>query len=144
MTRLRREAWRALAAGRFYRHTLIARAPADLRLRLGERWPGDGKRGAAILAGEIEFAGELVRNPSPVWFPSGAGPGWLAEWHGFGWLADLIGACRLCGEVVGLGVLCWNIYQPSGVHVIVVGSEGELQHRKTSSSIRKKIAVNDV
>src|SRR4029077_12528753 len=107
LTRLRREAWRALAAGRFYRHTLIARAPADLRLRLGERWPGDGKRGAAILAGEIEFAGELVRNPSPVWFPSGAGPGWLAAWHGFGWLADPIGAGAEAREAARALILSW-------------------------------------
>jgi uncharacterized heparinase superfamily protein len=90
-TRLRRDAWRALAAGPFYRHTLIGRAPADLRLKLNERWPGEEKRGAAVLAGDIEFSGELVRNPIPVWFPPGAGPAWLAEWHGFGWLADLIG-----------------------------------------------------
>ncbi|HEV2334995.1 MAG TPA: heparinase II/III family protein [Stellaceae bacterium] len=90
-TRLRRDALRALAAGPFYRHTLIGPVPADLRLKLNERWPGDAKRGAAILAGEIEFLGELVRHPLPVWFPPDAGPGWLAAWHGFGWLADLIG-----------------------------------------------------
>src|SRR5258708_33051345 len=89
--RLRRDALRALAAGPFYRHTLLGPVPADLRLKLNERWPGDGKRGGAILAGEIEFFGELVRNPVPVWFPPHAGPGWLAQWHGFGWLADLIG-----------------------------------------------------
>src|SRR5690349_25073695 len=80
-TRLRRDALRALAAGPFYRHTLIGPVPADLRLKLNERWPGDGKRGAAILAGDIEFSGELARNPIPVWFPRGVGPGWLAEWH---------------------------------------------------------------
>jgi uncharacterized heparinase superfamily protein len=90
-TRLRRELWRALAAGPFYRYTLIGPVPADLRFRLGERWPGDGRRGSAVLAGDIDFAGELVRNPMPVWFPAGAGPEWLAAWHGFGWLADLIG-----------------------------------------------------
>ncbi len=90
-TRLRRNALRALAAGPFYRHTLIGRVPADLRLKLNERWPGDGKRGAAVLAGDIEFSGELVRSPMPVWFPPGVEPGWLAAWHGFGWLADLIG-----------------------------------------------------
>ena len=91
LTRLRRDAWRALAAGPFYRHTLIGRVPADLRLKLNERWPGDEKRGAAVLAGDIEFSGELVRSPVPVWFPPGVGPEWLAAWHGFGWLADLIG-----------------------------------------------------
>ncbi len=90
-TRLRRDALRALAAGPFYRHTLIGPVPPDLRLKLSERWPGDAKRGAALLAGEIEFSGELVRTPTPVWFPPRTGPGWLAAWHGFGWLADLIG-----------------------------------------------------
>ena len=90
LTRLRRETWRALATGPFYRHTLIGPVPAELRVKLNERWPGDAKRGSAILAGDIEFTGELVRNPIPVWFPASAGPGWLAEWHGFGWLSDLI------------------------------------------------------
>jgi len=91
LTRLQRDAWRALVASRLYPLTLIGPVPADLHMKLGERWPGDGKRGEAILAGDIEFAGELVRNPLPVWFPPRAGTGWLAEWHGFTWLADLIG-----------------------------------------------------
>ena len=90
-TRFRRDAWRALAAGPLYRHTLLGPVPGDLRFRLNERWPGDPGRGGAILAGNIELAGEVVRNPMPVWFPAGAGPGWLAEWHGFGWLDDVIG-----------------------------------------------------
>jgi len=92
LARLRRGALRALAAGTLYRHSLIGRAPEDLRRRIGERWPGDPKRGTAILAGEIEFSGELVRNPAPAWFPPGASPEWLAAWHGFGWLADLASA----------------------------------------------------
>jgi uncharacterized heparinase superfamily protein len=92
VTRLRRDAWRALTAGRLYRHTLIGPVPADLRLRIGERWPGDAKRGNAILDGDIEFKGDLVRNPAPVWLPRGASEEWLAAWHGFGWLADLMSA----------------------------------------------------
>ena len=91
IARLRRDAWQAFVGGRFYRHTLIGPVPADLRTKLGERWPGDERRGEAILAGDIEFAGETVRNPHPVWFPPRAGAGWLAEWHGFAWLADLAG-----------------------------------------------------
>src|SRR3981081_4856118 len=85
--RLRRHAIRALAAGSFYRHSLVGRAPEDLRRRIGERWPGEPKRGAAILAGDIEFAGELVRNPAPAWFPPAAGPEWLPAPHGVGWTA---------------------------------------------------------
>jgi uncharacterized heparinase superfamily protein len=91
LTRLRRNAWRVLVAGPFYHHTLIGPVPGDLRLKLSERWPGDSELGNAILAGEIEFSGELIRNPTPVWYPAGAGPDWLAAWHGFGWLTDLIG-----------------------------------------------------
>lgn len=90
--RLRRDAWRVLCASPLYRHTLLGPAPAALRVRLNERWPGNSGRGAAILAGEIELCGEVVRNPRPTWFPPGAGAGWLAEWHGFSWLDDLIGA----------------------------------------------------
>ncbi len=92
LTRLRRDALQALAAGPLYRHTLIGRVPADLRLRIGHRWPGDGKRGAAVAAGEIELAGELVRHPSPRWSPASASPEWIAAWHGFGWIADLAAA----------------------------------------------------
>jgi uncharacterized heparinase superfamily protein len=89
LSRLRRDVLQALAAGPFYRHTLIGRVPADLRLRVSQRWPGDGKRGAAIAAGEIELAGEVVRNPSPRWSPPSVGPKWLAAWQSFGWIADL-------------------------------------------------------
>src|SRR5438874_1349791 len=92
LTRLRRDALQALAAGPLYRHTLIGRVPADLRLRVGQRWPGDAKRGAAIAGGEIELAGELVRNPSPRWSPPSAGPEWLAAWHAFGWITDVAAA----------------------------------------------------
>ena len=91
LTRWRREAWRALAAGPFYHQTLIGPVPGDLQLKLSERWPGDAQRGTAILGGEIEFSGETLRNPMPVWFPASAGPDWLAGWHGFSWLTDLIG-----------------------------------------------------
>jgi len=107
LARLRRGALRALAAGPLYRHSLIGRAPEDLRRRIGERWPGDTKRGAAILAGEIEFAGELVCNPAPAWFPPSAGPEWLASWHGFGWLADLVSAGDEAREAARALILSW-------------------------------------
>jgi uncharacterized heparinase superfamily protein len=92
VSRVRHDVWRVLTAGPFYHHTLIGRVPADLRVRIGERWPGDSRGGKAILDGDIEFDGELVRNPAPVWLPRGAGQEWLAHWHGFGWLPDLISA----------------------------------------------------
>lgn len=112
-TRFRREAWRALAAGPLYRHTLIGPVPSELRLKLNERWPGDAKRGGAILAGNIEFAGELVRNPMPVWFPASAGPGWLAAWHGFGWLDDLISVGAAAREPARALVESWLNESPA-------------------------------
>src|ERR1700758_5865366 len=77
LTRLRRDALQALAAGPLYRHTLIGRVPADLKLRIAQRWPGDAKRGAAIAAGEVELAGELVRAPSPRRGPPPVSPRWV-------------------------------------------------------------------
>lgn len=113
LTRLRRDALRALAAGPFYRHTLIGPVPADLRLKLNERWPGDAKRGAVVLAGEIEFVGEMVRSPMPVWFPARAGPGWLAAWHGFGWLADLIATGAAARDPARALVRSWLVESPA-------------------------------
>ncbi len=92
LVRLRRRAFGALAANRLYRHTLVGHVPADLRLKIGQRWPGDATRGVAILGGEIELAGEVVRNPSPCWHPPAASAEWLAAWHSFEWLADLLAA----------------------------------------------------
>ena len=107
LTRLRREALQTLASGRFYHHTLIGRVPAELKLRVGQRWPGDAKRGEAVAAGEIELAGELVRHPAPRWFPPSAGPEWLAAWHGFGWIADLATAGGAAREATGDLVQSW-------------------------------------
>ncbi|MBV9554930.1 MAG: hypothetical protein JO032_19290, partial [Alphaproteobacteria bacterium] len=107
MTRLRRDALRVLAAGPFYRHTLIGRAPADLRVRVGERWPGDPERGTTILSGEITLAGQLVRNPVPVWFPPEAGTAWLAAWHDFSWIADLFAVGGGAKDAVRALVQSW-------------------------------------
>ena len=90
LTRMRRDMLHSLAATRFYRHTLLGRVPAGIELKIGQAWPGDPKRGAAIAAGEIELAGELVRDPSPRWFPGEAREEWLVCWHGFGWISDLV------------------------------------------------------
>jgi uncharacterized heparinase superfamily protein len=107
LTRLRRDSLRALAAGPLYRHTLIGRVPADLRVRVGERWPGDAKQGEAILSGEIVLAGQLVKNPMPVWFPPEAGNDWLAAWHGFSWVADLLSVGGGARDAVRALVQSW-------------------------------------
>jgi uncharacterized heparinase superfamily protein len=108
LSRLRREALLTVAAGPFYRHLLsLGPVPADVRLKIGQSWPGDSRRGQAFLAGEIEFAGERVRNPSPTWFPAGASPQWLAAWHGFGWLSDLSAAGDKAREAARAAVRGW-------------------------------------
>jgi uncharacterized heparinase superfamily protein len=107
LTRLCRDALRGFAASPLYRHTLIGRVPADLRLRVGERWPGDAKRGATILSGEIAFAGQVVRNPVPVWFPPEAGVHWLAAWHDFSWVADLLSVGGGARDAVRALVQSW-------------------------------------
>ncbi|MFO1060713.1 MAG: heparinase II/III family protein [Dongiaceae bacterium] len=52
-------------------------------------WPGNAALGEAIIAGSFAFAGQTIRNPSPLWSPIGASPAWLEELHGFGWLRHL-------------------------------------------------------
>ncbi len=105
--RLRRDLLRGFAASPFYRHTLIGRVPADLRLRVGERWPGEASRGTAILSGEIILAGQLVRNPMPVWFPPEAGEDWLAAWHDFSWVPDLLSVGGGAKDAVRALVQSW-------------------------------------
>jgi uncharacterized heparinase superfamily protein len=86
---------------------LFGRTPADLRLRIAQRWPGDAKRGAAIAAGEVELAGELVRAPSPRWAPPSTSPEWLAAWHGFGWISDIAAAGGVAREALRELVQSW-------------------------------------
>ena len=55
LTRLRRDALHALAAGPLYRHTLIGRVPADLRLRIAQRWhhqDGDAAKCEEVDSGD--------------------------------------------------------------------------------------------
>ncbi|MGH7045943.1 MAG: heparinase II/III family protein [Stellaceae bacterium] len=88
--RRRRKTLARLAASPLYRYTLIGRVAAEPSFKIASPWPADPKHGAAIVAGDVELAGELVRNPSPRWFPPAAGADWLAAWHGFGWLPDVV------------------------------------------------------
>ena len=107
LTRLRRDALKALAGGPLYRHTLVGRVPSDLKVRIGQRWPGDPARGTAIAGGEIELVGELVRHPSPRWSPPSVGSQWLAAWHGFDWIADLMTAGGAARDAAGDLVQSW-------------------------------------
>jgi uncharacterized heparinase superfamily protein len=112
LARLRRDALQALAAGPLYRHTLIGRVPSDLKFRIALRWPGEARRGAAIIGGEIELAGEVVRAPSPRWAPPAVGPEWLAAWHGFGWVPDVAAAGAASREALRDLVQSWIAENP--------------------------------
>ena len=112
LTRLRRDALQSFAAGPFYRHTLVGRPPSDLRFRVVQRWPGDARRGAAIIGGEIELAGELARTPMPRWSPPSAGSEWLAAWHGFGWVSDVAAAGGVAREALRELVQSWISENP--------------------------------
>lgn len=64
--------------------------PPGLKGLAVEPWPGSFSRGATLLAGEFNFAGQTIRNPEPLWAPPGAGEAFLEELHGFTWLNDLV------------------------------------------------------
>jgi uncharacterized heparinase superfamily protein len=118
LSRLRRDALLTVAAGPFYRHLLsLGPVPADVRLKVAQHWPGDAARGAAILSGEIELAGERVRSPSLNWFPPAVGPQWLAAWHGFDWLADVYATGGKGRETAREMVRSW-IAESAGWHRI--------------------------
>jgi uncharacterized heparinase superfamily protein len=101
--RLRRRAMALLCGTRLYRYTLAGRTPREFVKNLAIRWPGDAKRGTALLAGNFYLAGETVRLTAPYAAPTEAGADWLAEFHGFAWLADLAtlgnGEARETGRV---------------------------------------------
>src|SRR5258708_10836973 len=86
---LRRRAMALFCRTPLFRISLAGAAPRELAQSLAIRWPGDAKRGAALLEGIFQLAGETVRQPSPLGAPAGAGEAWLVEFHGFAWLADL-------------------------------------------------------
>jgi uncharacterized heparinase superfamily protein len=109
LARLRRDALQAL-----YPRGLSGRAPIDLKLRIAQSWPGDGKRGGAIATGEIELAGELLRAPSPRWAPPAAGREWLAAWHGFGWVTDVAASGGIARETLRELVQSWIAENPHG------------------------------
>jgi uncharacterized heparinase superfamily protein len=93
-------------------HRVIGRVPVDLKLRIAQHWPGNVKRGAAIVGGEIELAGEVVRTPSPRWSPPSAGRDWLAAWHGFGWVADVAAGGGIAREALRELVQSWIASNP--------------------------------
>jgi uncharacterized heparinase superfamily protein len=70
-----------------YHLSLAGFAPEAPAIAL-EPWPGDPIHGAALLAGEFRFAGEVARTKSPPW-TAPLRPAWKAALHSFAWLGDL-------------------------------------------------------
>jgi uncharacterized heparinase superfamily protein len=151
---MRRDVLRAVATSSLYPHTLIGPVPADTRVRIGERWPGDAQRGNAILKGDIELASELVRNPAPVWFPEGAGPEWVAAWHGFTWMADLMAVGASARDAARALVRSW-LAENSGWHPVSWRSDvlatritswlvhlDEIAHRENDRALRRTILAS--
>ncbi|MEE8500084.1 MAG: heparinase II/III family protein, partial [Kiloniellales bacterium] len=104
-----------------YRYSLTGAAPTALAATPPDPWPGDAGRGAEIVQGVFDLAGQRLANPAPLWAPAEAGAAWRAELHGFGWLRDLRaaggdGARRVARELVGAwldshgrwSVLAWD------------------------------------
>jgi uncharacterized heparinase superfamily protein len=87
------------------RWSLRQEGPQDFARRLPVRWPGDPRRGEAILGGEYRFAGQSLRDPKPLWLPAGATPEWLATLHGFAWLADVAALDSPEGRAAGAALI---------------------------------------
>ena len=75
----------ALFANPLYRLSLAGRRPRRLAAMPADPWPGDPKRGAAILAGDFDWS----RGFAPDWAPRREADAVRAWLHGFSWLRDL-------------------------------------------------------
>jgi len=103
--RLRYRLWAAYWRTPAHRLRLWGRAPKALSLSLDERWPGDPRRGEAIIEGSYRLAGETVASADPPWDPGLGGLEWQAELHGFGWLADVAAVASEAAAAKARGLL---------------------------------------
>jgi len=70
LTGLRRDTLRRWASSALYRYTLIGRTPTDLLVRIGERWPGEAKRGEALLRRQYRVARRTGPQPGSGLVPA--------------------------------------------------------------------------
>ena len=63
-----------------YHLSLWGPAPGALAIALDDAWPGNPARGAALLAGELRFSGEVLSGNLPPWTASMRSE-FLAELH---------------------------------------------------------------
>lgn len=73
----------------FYGSTLLHRKPAGLSAAPPDPWPGNAERGAAMLNGNYNFAGTIIRPDGSPWDETGADEAWRDALHSFLWLRDL-------------------------------------------------------
>ena len=76
-------------ASPLYRLALIGKTPKRLLFTPPDLWPGDARRGEAIVKGNFILAGRDRRFDDFATPMAAAGNGWLAELHGFSWLRHL-------------------------------------------------------
>ncbi len=56
-----------------YRYSLTGAAPTAIAATPPDPWPGDAERGAEIIQGVFDLAGQRLANPAPFWAPAGGG-----------------------------------------------------------------------
>jgi uncharacterized heparinase superfamily protein len=111
---VRRHAMALLCRMRLYRLTLAGATPREFAKNLAIRWPGDAKRGAALLGGEFHLAGETLRLAAPYAAPSHASADFLTEFHGFTWLADLAALGSVAARELGRATIAtWIADNPT-------------------------------
>lgn len=65
------------------------RVPDRVLLSPPEPWPGDARRGAAIIRGEFESGGDTAALDDGFWRRADLDERWFEDLHGFDWLLDL-------------------------------------------------------
>ena len=100
-------------AAPFYGLTLLRRQPAGLLAAIPDPWPGNAKRGAAMVGGSFAFAGKIKRPDDSPWDEADADDGWLDAQHSFVWVRDLR---ALGGDDALRGGDWWGGVRLHGVH----------------------------
>ena len=95
---------RHLYGTKLYRLTLPRHAVMPTGQIPTDMWPGDANRGAIIVNGDFELAGNAIRDAEAPWLADGVSADWLATVSIFDWLRDLraVGneAARLRGRAL--------------------------------------------
>lgn len=145
-------------SGPFYVRALVRRRTRQLAFAPQDAWPGDARRGAAIVGGVFAFAGETVEAAGQPWRLGGRSDAWLAGLHGFDWLRDLRAdggepARARARELVGGWVEAHNRWRPlpwrpdvlaarlvnwfTHAEFVFAGREGQLAHAWLDSLARQ-------